>query len=58
MTGIIDIVILSAGSEEIKPTSISFEQEAYYVNVNNGGEAWVADVLATVDDAATNKQVK
>ena len=58
VTGIIDIVILSAGSEEIKPTSISFEQEAYYVNVNNGGEAWVADVLATVDDAATNKQVK
>ena len=52
------ITLLPDDFEEVPPTKVTFEQEHYYFNVNNGGEEWMQVVKASVDSAATIQGVK
>lgn len=56
----IDLYVLSESDEEVPVSSVTFEQEHYYVNVNQGGaaNAWQTTVKALVDEKATNRQVR
>lgn len=56
----VDLYILSAQDEEIPVNSITFGQEHYFVNVNQGGaaDAWQQVVKATVNKDATNQAVR
>lgn len=50
--------VLAASDEKVPATSISFEQEKYEFNVNNGAGNWTTVVKANVNADATNKQVR
>lgn len=56
----IKLYVLSDGEEEVPVSSVTFEQEHYYVNVNQGGAegAWQQIVKASVNQDATNQNVR
>lgn len=52
------VTIAADGEEEVKPTSVTFEKDHYYFNINDGIDAdWVVKVKASVNEEATNKGV-
>ena len=53
----LQITVMAEGSQVVAPASIAFAQDAYAINVNNGGAAWTATVSASVNDEATNQSV-
>lgn len=56
--GVLEIPVLPSTVEETPVDSIAFEKEHYYVNVNNAGLKWEQIVKATVNESATNQQVR
>ena len=56
--GVLEIPVLPSTVEETPVDSIAFEKEHYYVNVNNAGIKWEQIVKATVNESATNQQVR
>ncbi len=55
-----DLYILAASEKTVPVTSVNFEQEHYFVNVNQGGaqDAWQQIVKATVNEDATNQTIR
>ena len=55
---VLEFNILSVNDKKVPVTEISFEQEKYEFNVNNGSGNWTTIVKANVNADATNQQVR
>lgn len=57
--GEIELIVFPENKEETPVTSIAFEDGGeYFVNVNNGGQAWEIELHASVNSDATVQGVK
>lgn len=54
----LDFYVLSSADTQVPVDHIAFEKEKYEFNVNNGKGNWTTTVKASVNDSATNQQVR
>ncbi|MCD8292075.1 MAG: Ig-like domain-containing protein [Prevotella sp.] len=47
------ISVMVSGEEKTEVTAVTFDNDVYYINVNNGGDAWTTTVSASANGTVT-----